>query len=124
MIDGGSSLIISESAACGRFRFLVSIASRASVLRSAPVLVEVGSSDRLSSGDRVDGSDADLGKDGFDGFVADSVAVGIENVSAVRRGIASRMKRLRKGLPYVTVFRGIGAAVPFRDAMAGFVWVL
>jgi hypothetical protein len=75
--------------------------------------------DRLSAGNRGDGSDVDLGNDGFDGFATDSVAVGVVNDSAVRRGIASRMKRLREGLPYVTTFRGIGAAVPFRDAMPG-----
>jgi hypothetical protein len=124
MIDGCSSLIASESAACGRFRFLVSVASRASTLRSSPGLARFESSDRVSAGDRADGSDADLGKDGLDGFVTDSVAVDVEKDSAVRRGIASRMKRLREGFPYVTILRGIGAAGAFRDAMAGFIWGL
>jgi hypothetical protein len=121
MIDDSSS-IVSESAACGRFRFLVSVASRVFPLHSSPGLVRFGSSDRVSASDWVDGSDTDLGKDGFNGFVADSVAVDVENDSAVRRGIASRIKRLREGLPYVTIFRGMGAADPLRDAIAGLIW--
>lgn len=105
---------------------MVSVASCASALSSFPSLAPFGSLDRLPTGDWGDGSDVDLENDSFDCFGTDSSAapgrlIGAENDSAVRRGIASRMKRLREGLPYVTIFRGTGAAGPFCEAIPGLV---
>lgn len=99
----GSSSIASGMIACGRFRFLESVPSGDSTPGAFPAFMRLDSSDRCSMGYLGDGSDVDLGNDGFAGFAA--VSAGSErldcvvNDSEVRRGIASRMKRLREGLP-------------------------
>lgn len=121
----GSSSIASGIAACGRFRFLESVASGDSTSCAFPAFMRLDSSDRFSMGYLGDGSDVDLGNDGFAGFVA--VSAGSErldcvvNDSEVRRGIASRMKRLREGLPYVTTFREAGTAELLREDMVSLV---